>query len=157
VTKWAENVIVGRTLKDKEKWSALLGLDGSVDFVFGSGKRSKGDYTLAEGEMCLTFPDNPGTNGCRKPTVSKGKVLWTSSTDGGATSEIVFMQRIDVEGPRRIRDGVLKDLSYFAQSPDFTTHIANFKDDTEVAVLDAETLAQLVGSSRPPSGIWSSI
>jgi hypothetical protein len=59
VTKWAENVIVGRTLKDKEKWSALLGLDGSVDFVFGSGKRSKGDYTLAEGEMCLTCSRQP--------------------------------------------------------------------------------------------------
>jgi hypothetical protein len=67
------------------------------------------------------------------------------------------MKRIDVKGPRRIWDGVLKDLSYFAQSPDFTTLIANSKDDTEMTLLDAATLAKLVGSSRPPSRIWSSI
>lgn len=123
VTKWGGHLIVGRTLKDKEAWQAALSIDGKVDFVFASGRRFSGNYTLKAGEICMTFPDNPSTNGCRKPTQKDGKVLWSSSVDGGAVSEIVFMKRLEapkpVIPPERPREAVLmtsKNVNYYHPS-----------------------------------------
>lgn len=94
VTQWAGHVVVGRTLKDRETWEAAFHKNGIVDFVFASGKRYSGRYTTTRKEVCMKFPTRPAINGCRKPTIKNDKILWASSKDGGAISEIVFMSRI---------------------------------------------------------------
>lgn len=94
VTKWAGHVIVGRTLKDREAWFMKLAPDGRLDFVFGSGKRFAGRYTLKPGEICLNFTANPELSGCRRPTVRDKKILWASATDGAVASELVFMKKV---------------------------------------------------------------
>lgn len=94
VTKWAGHGIVGRTLKDREAWFAELKPGGGLDFVFASGKRFSGSYTLKPGEICMTFPDSAAAKGCRKPAINGGKVLCASSTGGGAVSELVDMHKV---------------------------------------------------------------
>ncbi len=101
--KWAGHLIVGRTLKDKEAWFAQFGMDGSVDFVFGSGKRYKGSYRLQDGKICLTFPTGKTANSCRKPTIKNGKILWKDTKSGHSSSEIVFMKKTETEGPRLVK------------------------------------------------------
>ncbi|MEP3178825.1 MAG: hypothetical protein ABJO45_04745, partial [Lentilitoribacter sp.] len=103
LSKWAGYLIVGRTLKDKEAWFAHLGMDGSVEFVFGSGKRANGRYKLTTDTICFTFPSQSNLNGCRKPLLKDGKVMWARAEDGGYISEVVFMKKTESDGPRKIK------------------------------------------------------
>ncbi len=119
VTNWAGHLIVGRTLKDREAWFARLSLDGSLDFVFASGKRFEGRYTLKPGEVCLEFPSSPDLSGCRKPTIKDKKIIWASSKDGSASSELVFMKKLESEGPREIAVLSTRGHRYLVQSPDY--------------------------------------
>lgn len=98
--EWKGHTVVGRTIKDKEAWFVNFGLDGEMDFVFGSGKRFKGTYTLSKSEVCMKFYDKPAFNGCRKPAVKKNKIAWISTQTGGHTSEIVYMKRTEKPGPK---------------------------------------------------------
>ena len=139
VTQWAGHLIVGRTLKDREAWFAWLAADGSLDFVFGSGRRYKGRYTLKAGEICLTFPERPETDGCRKPTVKGGKILWASSKDGGATSEIVFMKPVDRDGPREMLALSSKDTRYIGRSPKGYLLLSWSEVAGELTMVDAAT------------------
>jgi len=92
VALWPGHVIVGRTLKDREAWFAALNEDRTVDFVFGSGKRYQGRYTVSKKKICFSFAQKPVLNRCRIPTLRKGKIRWASSKDGHSISELVFMQ-----------------------------------------------------------------
>lgn len=103
LSKWAGYLIVGRTLKDKEAWFAQLGIDGSVEFVFGSGKRANGRYKLTTDTICFTFPSQSNLNGCRKPLLKDGKVMWASAENGGYISEVVFMKKTESDGPQKIK------------------------------------------------------
>jgi WD40 repeat protein len=145
VSKWAGHVIVGRTLKDKEAWFAILSIDGKVEFVFGSGRKYNGYYTLSKKEICMTFPDNPAANGCRRPTVKGSKVIWVSSDSGGAISELVFMKDIEREGPRRALDEIVKDVSDYSLTPNRKIIIATANSKDELFVIDAAT-NQKIGS-----------
>ncbi|PCH92527.1 MAG: hypothetical protein COB84_10500 [Rhodobacteraceae bacterium] len=99
LTKWKGHVVVGRTLKDKEAWFANFDLDGNVDFVFGSGKRYAGRYTATKTTICITFPNQPQMDGCRKPAIKKGKIAWVSTKNDGYISEIVYLKEIQSQGP----------------------------------------------------------
>lgn len=101
--KWPGHLVVGRTLKDKEAWFAALELDGSVDFVFGSGKRLKGRYQIKDGQICFEFPQQETANSCRRPKVENKKILWKNASGGKAISEVVFMQKMDSDGPRKVQ------------------------------------------------------
>ena len=97
--QWRGRVVVGRTLKDKEAWSAHFKQDGRVDFVFGSGKKASGRFTATQRQICMTFASNPNLNGCRKPYTKNGKVVWASSKNGSYISEIVYMYKPVVRKP----------------------------------------------------------
>ncbi len=117
VSKWAGYLVVGRTLKDKEAWFASFDTEGGVDFTFASGKRFKGSYTLTSDTVCMEFPENPDANGCRKPTIKDKKIRWTSTKDGGATSEVVFMKRLVIDGPQDAAILAAQDTGYFYPAP----------------------------------------
>lgn len=92
---WRGKVIVGRTLKDKEAWFVKLDRNGIATFIYGSGKKRVGRYTLSGTTVCFTWPNNPDANGCRKPALRDGKMRWISTKDGGSISEVVYLNTID--------------------------------------------------------------
>lgn len=89
--KWRGRVVVGRTLKDKEAWMAHLRKSGQIVFVFGSGRKLYGNYTLQRDRICMTFPSQSNSNGCRKPNVKGSKIHWTDAKSGLAISEVVYL------------------------------------------------------------------
>lgn len=111
LTKWKGHLVVGRTLKDKEAWFANFDLDGKVDFTFGSGKRYKGTYSTTRTTVCMTFPSQPQMDGCRKPTLKKGKIAWVSTKNDGYISEIVYLKEMQSQGPTSA-----SQLSYKSQN-----------------------------------------
>lgn len=162
VTKWGGHLIVGRTLKDKEAWFASFSIDGKLDFVFASGRRFKGSYTLKTGEVCMTFPDNPSANGCRKPTLRDGKVLWASSTDGGAVSEIVFMKRIEepkpVIPPYQPRENFLMGQNIRAISPSPDRLTVASASDNKIDFWDTNTgrrIGSIADTKEAIDSAWS--
>jgi hypothetical protein len=149
VGQWAGHLIVGRTLKDKEAWFAFYDSDGGVDFVFASGKRFKGSYTLKADEVCMEFPENPDANGCRKPVTKDGKIRWTSTKDGGASSEIVYMKRLETDGPQDVARLANESAYYTYPSPDRQTVITAPKDSNELLVWNTATGAVIGQISSP--------
>ncbi len=147
VAQWAGHLIVGRTLKDREAWFAQLANDGSIDFVFGSGKRFTGSYTLSGGEVCMQFPTNPDADGCRRPTVKGDKTIWANSRDGTASSEIVFMKKTEAEGPREVLVLADNGAGYFSASPDRRIAVVQDKESGPATIYNLET-GQVLGKLR---------
>jgi len=92
IRNWRGQVIVGRTLKDREAWIAKLHSAGRVTFVYGSGKIRKGRYLLKRDEICFNWDNGSGPAECRLPRLKNGKMRWISKATGGSISEIVYMR-----------------------------------------------------------------
>lgn len=138
VAKWAGHLVVGRTLKDKEAWFAIFDSDGGVDFVFGSGKRVKGTYTLTVDTVCIDFPSDPTLNGCRKPTIKDGKIRWASTKDGGATSELVFMKKLEADGPQPAAKLASGGSTFFYPAPDGLRALVKGQDKATLTMWNLE-------------------
>lgn len=145
--KWPGHLVVGRTLKDREAWFALFDTDGAVDFVFASGKREKGSYTVSGDQICMNFPSSPATSGCRRPTIKDGIIRWVSTADGGSSSEIVFMKQMESGGPQGIAVLSPSDTRYFAPSPNRLLILSNDTRAQEVKMWNLSN-GRLLGSVR---------
>jgi outer membrane protein assembly factor BamB len=143
--KWKGHTIVGRTIKDKEAWFMQVGLDNKMEFVFGSGKRYKGTYTTTKSEICLKFFDKPAFDGCRKPTIKKGKLAWVSTASGGHTSEIVFMKETEKRGPKIVKSVSKDKFHMLAVDRSYRTLAAVKRSGSgSVELYDTHTLRLLV-------------
>jgi hypothetical protein len=113
---WRGHVLVGRTLKDKESWVAKYYADGTLSFVYGSGRRFEGQYEIKDGNICMTFPATPAAGGCRGPKEVDGKLVWVATKTGAFISQVLFLLPIADESikPSTIKpesDGVNKDIT----------------------------------------------
>lgn len=87
---WRGKTVIGRTLRDRETWIADFRADGSVDFIYGSGTRLDGTYTLTRSQICISFPSQPEMAGCRKVIIVDDKLMWANTSDDSYISEVVY-------------------------------------------------------------------
>lgn len=143
VRNWAGHLIIGRTLKDKEAFFFWLGMDERVDFVFGSGRRVRGSYTIEGGTICFDFDEGDKYDSCRKPRMEKGQLLWARADGGGATSEIVFVKKMEEDGPRPIEVPSQLNAAYMVGSPDGKYLLAISLDKRSASLVSNEVMSRL--------------